>query len=266
MLSLKNKIVFITGASSGIGEACAKQFAALGARLILTARRIDRIQKLASTLKNEHKIEVLPLKLDVQNKEEVAKVIRELPKDWQAIDVLVNNAGLALASDKIQDGKIENWEVMVNTNVLGLLYVTHAILPEMIKRNYGHIINIGSIAGHDYYVGGNVYCATKHAVKAINKSMRLDLSGSDIRITEISPGLTHTEFSEVRWKSKERSDQFYSGLTPLSADDIADTIVYAATRPVHVNIEEMTIFPTAQASTNIVYKKGQAPTTKGVFE
>jgi len=264
MLSLKNKIVFITGASSGIGEACAKQFGALGTRLILAARRIEHIQKLAVALKNEHQIEVLPIKLDVQNKEEVAKVIRDLPQDWTDIEILVNNAGLALSSDKIQNGDLKNWETMINTNLLGLLYVTHAILPGMVARNHGHIINIGSVAGHDYYVGGNVYCATKHAVKAINKSLRLDLSGLDIRVTEINPGLTHTEFSEVRWQNKERADQFYSGFTPLCANDIADTVLYCATRPKHVNIEELIIYPTAQASPNLVHKKGQ--TVKGIFE
>lgn len=265
MQILKSKTIFITGASSGIGEACAKQFAACGARLIITARRIERIKKLAAALTKEHQADILPIQLDVQDKEQVAKVIRELPTNWQAIDILVNNAGLALGSDKIQNGDIKNWETMVNTNILGLLYVTHAILPGMLKRNHGHIINIGSVAGHDYYVSGNVYCATKHAVKAINKSLRLDLSGSDIRVTEINPGLTQTEFSEVRWNSKERADQFYSGLTPLCADDIADTVLYCATRPQHVNIEEMIIFPTAQASTSLVHKKGQT-TTKGVFE
>lgn len=265
MQPLKNKIVLITGASSGIGEACAKQFAAAGARLIITARRIERIKKLGEALQNEHQVEVLPIQLDVQDKEQVAKAIRELPTNWQAIDILVNNAGLALSSDKIQHGEIKNWETMINTNILGLLYVTHAILPGMIARNHGHIINIGSVAGHDYYVGGNVYCATKHAVKAINKSLRLDLSGFDIRVTEINPGLTETEFSIVRWNSKERADQFYSGLTPLCADDIADTAVYCATRPAHVNIEEMIIYPTAQASPNLVHKKGQT-TAKGTFE
>lgn len=265
MLNLKNKIVLITGASSGIGEACAKQFASQGARLILTARRIERIQKLAATLKKEYKTEILSIKLDVQQQTQVAQVIRELPKAWQAIDILINNAGLALSSNKIQDGKIQDWETMINTNLLGLLYVTHAVLPCMIARNCGYIINIGSTAGHDYYIGGNVYCATKHAVKAINKSLRLDLSGTAIRVTEICPGLTHTEFSEVRWQSKERSDQFYSGLTPLSANDIADAIVYCATRPAHVNIEVMTIFPTAQASPNVIYKTGQK-TGKGIFE
>lgn len=265
MQSLKNKIILITGASSGIGEACARQFAACGARLILTARRIEKIKKLGEALQKEHQIKVLPIQLDVQDNEQVTKVIRELPATWQTIDILVNNAGLALSSDKIQHGDVKNWETMINTNILGLLYVTHAILPGMVARNYGHIINIGSVAGHDYYVGGNVYCATKHAVKAINKSLRLDLSGSAIRVTEINPGLTETEFSIVRWNSKERAKQFYSGLTPLCADDIADTVIYCATRPAHVNIEEIIIYPTAQASPNLIHKTGQT-TVKGTFE
>ncbi len=256
MTTLKNKIVFITGASSGIGKACAEYFAKEGANLILTARRIDKIHTLSEALKDQYKIDVLPIQFDVQNKQEVAKTITELPKNWQAIDILINNAGLALATDKIQDGQIENWDIMLNTNVHGLLYVTHPILAGMVKRNHGHIVNIGSVAGHDCYLNGNVYSATKHAVKAISRSMRIDLLGTAVKVTEIDPGAVHTEFSEVRWKDKKRSDDFYSTFTPLVANDIADAIIYCTTRPAHVAIAEMLIYPADQASANHINKKG----------
>ena len=265
MSTLKNKIVFITGASSGIGEACAWHFAAQKARLILTARRIDRLKKLATALRRKYHVDILPMQLDVQNKSQVFTTIEGLPKKWQKIDVLVNNAGLALSSTKIHEGDVVEWETMVNTNVLGLLYVTRAILPNMVARNCGHIINIGSIAGREYYLTGNVYCATKHAVKALNQSLRYDLVGTDIRVTEIAPGATNTEFSTVRWKSKERADQFYSGFTALVADDIANAVVYCAMRPSHVNVSEMVIYPTAQASPSCYHKRGQ-PKAKAFFE
>lgn len=255
MQTLNKKIVLITGASSGIGKACAEQFATQGARLILAARRIERIAQLAEDLKNKHQIDTLALQLDVQDKKQVANVIQDLPANWKHIDILVNNAGLALSSDKIQDGDINNWDTMLNTNVHGLLYVTRAILPDMITRKQGHIINIGSVAGHDCYPAGNVYSATKHAVKAISKSLRLDLLGTKIRVTEIDPGAVETEFSIVRWKDKEKANQFYSDFTPLIANDIADAIIYCTTRPQHVNIAEMIIYPTDQASVNHIHRE-----------
>lgn len=264
MSTLKNKIVFITGASSGIGEACAKQFAVLGARLILTARRIDKIKKLAAELESQYKIDVLPLPLDVQDKKQVAVTVHKLPKNWQNIDILLNNAGLALGTDKLQDGSIEYWETMISTNMCGLLYVTRAILPSMVARNHGHIINIGSIAGHEYYAGGNVYCATKHAVKAISKTLRIDLLGTAIRVTEIDPGAVATEFSEVRWKDQKRAREFYADFTPLVAADIADAVLYSATRPAHVNIAEIIIFPADQASASHIHRQGQK--VKSVFD
>lgn len=256
---LKGKTIFITGASSGIGKACAEQFAALGARLMITARRKDRLEKLAQHLRTTHHAEVLVIELNVQDAANVKSAIAGLPADWQEIDILINNAGLALDTAPIQTGSTENWDVMIDTNVKGLLYVTRAILPGMIARNTGHIVNIGSIAGRDYYAGGNIYCATKHAVKAISHCLRIDVAGTPIRVSEIAPAATHTEFSEVRWKDKERADAFYSGFTPLTADDIARSIVFCTLQPPHVNIAELVIYPTDQASVHLLTRKGEAP-------
>lgn len=256
MQSLKNKIVFITGSSSGIGEACAKQFAEQGAKLILTARRIERIEKLASELKQKYSADVLIMHLDVRDKNQINQVIQQLPNAWQNIDILINNAGLALSTDKIQDGDPDNWDTMIDTNIRGLLYVTKTILPGMIARNRGHIVNIGSVAGYECYPAGNVYSATKHAVKAISKSMRIDLLGTAIRVSEVDPGAVHTEFSEVRWKDKKRSDEFYSTFTPLVADDIADAVLYCVTRKPHVNVSEIMVQSIDQASANHIHRKG----------
>lgn len=255
-MSLKNKIVFITGASSGMGKASAEQFAAAGARLIITARRKERLETLARALHERYHVDVLPLSLDVQDRKQTDTLIKGLSESWQSIDVLLNNAGVALTSDKFQDADPENWDKMIQINLCGLLYVTHAILPGMIARDRGHIINVSSTAGYDYYPRGNVYCATKHAVKAISKSLRLDLIGTSLRVTDIAPGMTETEFSEVRWQDSARAKEMYAGFTPLAAEDIADAIVYCATRPLHVDISEMVIFPTAQASVHHVYRSG----------
>ncbi len=256
MQSLKNKIVLITGASSGIGKACAEYFAKSGAHLILTARRVERLESLSQMLKT-HGVDSLSLEMDVQDKIQVSKTLAVLPDRWRNIDILVNNAGLALDSLPIQEGNIDHWDTMINTNVHGLLYVTRTILPGMIERNSGHIVNIGSVAGHDCYSTGNVYCATKHAVRAISQGMRIDLLGTNIKVTEIDPGAVHTEFSAVRWKDKEKSDKFYDDFTPLVAEDIADAIIYATTRPAHVNISEMIIYPVDQASANHLHKPGR---------
>jgi NADP-dependent 3-hydroxy acid dehydrogenase YdfG len=261
MISLKNKIALITGASSGIGEACAKQFAAHGASLILAARRIDRIEKLAIELKKQFNINVLTLSLDVRDKAQIDHITTQLTNDWKNIDILINNAGLALSTDKIQDGNTENWDIMLDTNVRGLLYVTKAILPIMLERNCGHIVNIGSVAGHECYPGGNVYSATKHAVKAITQSMRIDLLGTAIRVSEVAPGAVHTEFSEVRWNDKKRSDDFYSTFTALTAEDIADAILYCVTRPAHVNVSEIRMQSVDQASANHVFKNSSSSTS-----
>ncbi len=260
MSKLNDKIVFITGASSGMGKACAEQFAAVGAKLILTARRLDKIEALTAELKKQYGTLSLTLALDVQNKKQVLQLIEALPSEWQAIDIVVNNAGLALDSVKFQDGNLDNWDTMIDTNLRGLLYVTRAIVPGMIQRKQGHIINIGSVAAHDYYPTGNIYSATKTAVRAISKSLRIDLLGTGIRVTEIDPGLTHTEFSEVRWQDKQKADAFYEGYTPLVANDIAEAVLFCANRPPHVDIAELVIYPTAQASNNHIHKQGNIAT------
>ena len=262
MLSLDKKIVFITGASSGIGKACAEQYAAQGASLILTARRLERLETLADELNAKHNVECLALQMDVTDNAQVKKTISTLPTQWKNIDILVNNAGMAVGTDKIQDGDPENWDKTFNTNVNGLLYVTHAVLAGMLERDSGHIVNIGSIAGREAYPGGNIYCASKHAVRAINQSLRIDLLGTAIRVTEIAPGAVATEFSEMRWNDKARSDAFYAEFVPLTAEDIADTVIYATTRPLHVDVAEIVIYPTCQASANHLHRaKG---TTKSV--
>ncbi len=258
MNSLTNKIVLITGASSGIGEACAEVFAAAGARLILCARRTDRLEALAESLLQISPEASYILPLDVRDKSGVKTQLESLPSNWQAVDVLINNAGLALDTLPFQQGIMDHWEIMIDTNVKGLLYVSHALIPGMIKRDQGHVVNVGSIAGHESYPNGNVYSATKSAVHAISKSMRLDFLGTSIRVTEIVPGAVETEFSEVRWKDKKRADEFYKDFQPLKAEDIADAILYATTRPEHVNIEQMVIMPTAQASANHIFRTSRA--------
>lgn len=252
---IKGQTVFITGSSSGIGKACAEQFAALGVHLIITARREDLLQTLAQTLSSEYGISCIPIQLDVRNYEDVQKVANKLEKEKIDIDILVNNAGLALAYDKIQEGKASNWDIMIDTNVKGLLYVTQALLPFMLKKDHGHIINIGSISGHGCYASGNVYCATKHAVRALSQSLRLDLMGTSIRVSEIDPGAVETEFSEIRFQDKNKAKKVYEGFQPLVAEDIADAVLYCATRPMHVNVSELVVFPQAQASIRDIYRK-----------
>ncbi len=252
MNSLKDKIVFITGASSGIGNACTHRFSEAGSKLVLCARRFERLQKLAGELKTECHI----FQLDVRDETAVHKALHALPEKWQSIDILVNNAGLSQGLDKIYEGDITDWNTMIDTNIKGLLYISREIIPGMVKRGRGHIINIGSIAGHEVYPGGNVYCATKHAVKAINKGMMLDLVDTPVRVTAVDPGLVETEFSEVRFHGDtRRAETVYRGYKPLSGDDIADAVVWAASRPEHVNIAEIIVLPKAQASCTIVHKK-----------
>jgi 3-hydroxy acid dehydrogenase / malonic semialdehyde reductase len=256
MYPLKNRIVLITGASSGIGRSCARAFAGTGARLILAARRVDRLNELAVELKRKPGEDILLLALDVRNQPAVERAVNGLPVEWAAIDILVNNAGLSRGLDKIHEGKLDDWEEMIDANIKGLLYVSRAVIPGMVKRGRGHIINIGSVAGHEVYPGGNVYCATKFAVRALSKGMRIDLNGTPLRVSEIAPGMVETEFSLVRFHGdKDRAGKVYQGLTPLSPDDIADAVIYCATRPPHVNISEMLVMPTAQASTTMVFRK-----------
>lgn len=249
-MSLKNKIILITGASSGIGQACARLCAEHGARLILCARRKDRLDELAEELTQKHGTLHYSLLLDVRHHEQVITQLASLPEEWQAIDILVNNAGLALDTLPLHQGSEAHWDTMIDTNIKGLLYVSRAIIPKMLERQYGHIVNIGSIAGHECYPNGNVYSATKHAVHAISKSMRLDLLGSPIRVTEIAPGAVETEFSVVRWNDKQRAKEYYQDFQPLIAENIADAIVYCITRPQNMDVEQMIIMPTAQASAN----------------
>jgi 3-hydroxy acid dehydrogenase/malonic semialdehyde reductase len=256
MCSLKEKVVFITGASSGIGRSCARAFASQDARLILAARRRDRLEELAAELKLMPRRKVHILALDVRSRTAVERAVNEIPPAWDAVDILVNNAGLSRGLDKLHEGKLDDWEEMIDTNVKGLLYVSRAIIPGMVKRGRGHIINIGSVAGHEVYPNGNVYCATKFAVKALSRGLRLDLSGTGVRVSSVDPGMVETEFSLVRFRgNKERAEKVYQGLTPLSPDDIADAIVYCATRPPHVNVSEMIVMPTDQASTTLVHRK-----------
>lgn len=259
MLDLNHKTILITGASSGIGEAIARSLGQTGARLVLTARRLDRLESLTSSLKEMQDCDCLAIKLDVSNKAEVHNLLPSLPKEWRDIDILVNNAGLALSTDPIQSGSEDNWDIMIDTNLKGLLYVSRAVLPGMVERSFGHIVNIGSIAGEECYPNGNVYSATKFAVHAISKSMRLDLAGTGIRITEIAPGAVETEFSMVRWNDKKKADAFYQDFNPLLAEDIADAVHYCITRPLHVDIAKMNIMATDQAAASIISRKGRCP-------
>jgi len=256
MLSLKNKIVFVTGASSGIGESTARAFAAEGAKILMCARRGERIEKLAKALETEHETAVHTFRLDVREQAAVDEAVAGLPEAWRAIDILVNNAGLSRGLDKLPGGLVSDWEEMIDTNVKGLLYVTRAVLPGMIERGRGHVINIGSIAGLEVYPGGAVYCASKFAVRALTKGLRLDLNGTPIRVSEVAPGMVETEFSVVRFHGDaERARKVYQGLTPLGPDDIAEAVVWCATRPLHVNVSDVVIWPTAQASPTLVHRK-----------
>jgi len=252
MSSLKDKIALITGASSGIGEACAKKFASEGARVIMAARRKDRLEKLAADLGSECHI----LALDVRDPEAVQRAIDSLPSEWQQIDILVNNAGLSRGLDRLHEAKLQDWEEMIDTNIKGLLYVSRAVIPGMVERGRGHVINIGSIAGHEVYRGGNVYCATKHAVDAITKGMRLDLVETGVKVSTVDPGLVETEFSMVRFRGDStRAETVYKGYRPLNGEDIAEAVVWVASRPEHVQVAEIIIFPSAQASAAVTHKK-----------
>ncbi|MDT8392872.1 MAG: SDR family NAD(P)-dependent oxidoreductase [Bacteroidales bacterium] len=251
-----NKTVMISGATSGIGKACAHKFAKEGFRLIITGRRKDRLEKLAAVLKNTYNSEILARELDVRDKIMVKKLIDNLTPEWRSIDVLINNAGLALGLSPLQDGDTDDWDTMIDTNVKGLLYVGKAVAQLMIVNGRGHIINIGSIAGKEVYPKGNVYSATKHAVDAITKGMRLDFLGHGIRVTQIAPGAVETEFSIVRFKGDEnRAAKVYENYTPLSADDVAGVAYYTTTLPEHVNINDVLVMPTQQANATTFNKK-----------
>ncbi len=247
--------VLITGASSGIGMSCANKFAEAGARLILVARRLDKIKSVANRLKELFQAESLVIELDVRRREEVAKKLSTLPQEWQAIDILVNNAGLSRGLDKLHEGSIDDWEEMIDTNVKGLLYVSRAILPGMVARGKGTIINIGSIAGQEVYPRGNVYCASKFAVDALTRGLRMELVDTPLRVCTVDPGLVETEFSNVRFHGDtQRAKQAYLHMTPLTPDDVADAVLYCATRPPHVQLAQIVMMPTSQASTMLVHR------------
>jgi NADP-dependent 3-hydroxy acid dehydrogenase YdfG len=249
-------IVLVTGATAGIGKATAELFAKTGHHLIITGRRKERLDELKAELENSYKVQVLALNFDVRKLAEVKAALGNLPEAFKNVDILVNNAGLASGLSSIQEGDIEDWEKMIDTNVKGLLYVTRIIAPGMVERKKGHIINISSIAGKEVYANGNVYCASKHAVDALNKAMRIDMLQSGIRVTSINPGMIETEFSVVRFHGDEKkAKQVYQGLQPLRAEDIAETIYWTASRPAHVNINEIIIMPTAQATAANVVRK-----------
>jgi len=244
---------FITGATSGIGKATAEIFAKNNIRLILCGRRVERLMDLQEELSKL--TEVTTLQFDVRDRNDVADQIANLPKDFQQIDILINNAGNAHGLSAIQDGNIEDWDAMLDINVKGLLYVSRAIIPQMTTRNSGFIVNIGSIAGKEVYPNGNVYCASKHAVNALNKAMRIDLNKHSIRVSGIHPGAVETEFSEIRFKGvTQKAAKVYTGYKALQAEDIADIIHFVITRPYHVNIEDLVVYPTAQASPTIMNK------------
>jgi len=250
-----SKIALITGATAGIGEACAHTFAREHYNLVITGRRADRLEKLAKHLIKEYAVEVHTLVFDVRNREDVIAALEELPAKWKKVDVLINNAGLSQGLDPIQNGKYSDWETMIDTNIKGLLYVSKVVSNWMIENKSGHIINMGSIAGKEIYANGNVYCATKAAVDFLNKGMRVDLLPYGIRVTAIHPGAVETEFAQVRFHGdKERAKKVYEGITPLVAEDVAETIWFAASRPAHVNINEIIVVPTAQANATTFFR------------
>ncbi len=251
-----NRIVFITGATSGIGMACAEKFAENGDAVIINGRRNDRLLELKKLLEKKYKVDVLCAEFDVQNRDQVYENINSFPGNWQAVDILINNAGLALGRDYFDEADLNDWDTMLHTNVNGMLYVSKAVLPFMIKRNSGHVINLGSVAGDDMYEKGNVYCVSKAAVDAISRTMRIDLLQHNIKVTNIKPGAADTEFSIVRFKGdSQTAAKVYDGFTPLSSIDIADAIFYCASLPLNVCINELVITATAQADGIYINRK-----------
>ncbi len=256
MQPLTNQLVLITGASSGIGEACARTFAPHRVRLLLLARRVDRLSRLAERLREAGSPAVRILELDVRGAQQVADALDGLPDDWKEVDVLVNNAGLSRGLEPLHEGKLADWNEMIDTNIKGLLHVDRAVVPWMVRRGHGTVVHIGSIAGRQTYPGGNVYSATKHAVRALTESLRLDLLGSGVRVGSVDPGMVATEFSEVRFHGDtERADSVYAGMTPLTAEDVAEAVLFSATRPSHVNVADIMLLPVDQASATSVHRK-----------
>ncbi len=253
---MTNKTILITGATAGFGKAIAYKFAEHGWNLIITGRREDRLKKIEDDIIAQFGVKILSLSFDVRKRNDVEESINSIPRDWKKIDVLVNNAGLASGLSLIQDGNIDDWEVMIDTNIKGLLYVSRAVMPMMIENKQGHIINLGSIAGKEAYMKGNIYCATKFAVDALSKSMRIDMLQHGIKVTQVCPGAAETEFSLTRFHGDaERAKKSYEGYTPLYAEDIADIVYFAATRPPHVVLNDIVVTPLAQANTSYIFKK-----------
>ena len=252
---MKDRIVFITGASSGIGEACARKFASQGVNLILNARNTNALEQLKIELESENGISVYLLPFDVRDREAIAKALASLPEKWKKIDILINNAGLVIGMDKEHEGQLDEWDIVIDTNIKGLLAVTRLIVPGMVERGIGHIINIGSIAGDGAYPGGSVYCATKAAVKALSDGLRIDLVNTPLRVTNVKPGMVETNFSVVRFRGdKDVASRFYEGIRALSGDDVAETVYFAASAPAHVQIAEVLLMPTNQATSTISYR------------
>ncbi len=255
MTALKDKVVFVTGASAGIGQACALACAREGAKLLLCARRKDRLNDLAHEIRETYRTECHAFQLDVRHQSEVESAVKTLPSPWHNIDILINNAGLSRGLSKLHEGDLTDWEEMIDTNIKGLLYVSRVVIPGMVERGFGHIVNIGSIAGHEVYPGGNVYCATKFAVDALTKGMQIDLVDTPVRVSVVEPGMVETEFSMVRFHGdKERADGVYKGVTPLTGDDIAEAVVFCTTRPPHVNIHRILIMPKDQAAATVLHR------------
>lgn len=251
-----NKIVLITGASSGIGAGCARKFASQGARLILNGRNRDKLEAIKKEVETACHTPVLLLPFDVRDRKAAAEALHSLPDEWKAIDILVNNAGLVIGTDKEQEGNLDEWDIVIDTNIKALLAMTRMVVPGMIERGRGHIINIGSIAGDMAYPGGNVYCATKAAVKALSDGLRIDLVDTPLRVTLIKPGLVETNFSVIRYRGdKAMADRVYEGIRPLNGDDIAETVCFAASVPEYMQIAEMLVMPVHQATGTIVYRK-----------
>ncbi|HUX60751.1 MAG TPA: SDR family NAD(P)-dependent oxidoreductase [Ignavibacteriaceae bacterium] len=256
MGALQGKTIFITGASSGIGKACAEAFAKEGSHLILAARRADRLLDISKDLANRYGAKTKTYQLDVRNQAEVKNTVSSFLDDFKKIDILINNAGLAKGFSKIYEGNILHWEEMIDTNIKGLLYVTREILPLMIENGSGHVINIGSTAGHDVYQNGNVYCATKFAVNALTQSIRIDVLDKNIKVSTVDPGMVETEFSLVRYSGdNEKAKNTYKGVKPLTAEDVASAVLFCASQPEHVNINEIIITPSIQASSNHIFRK-----------
>ncbi len=256
MKDLKDKVVFITGATSGIGRSSAIKFAECGSKLILAARRKERLDSLKTELSDKFNIDIITIVLDVRNYTDVEKAVAGLDEKWSKIEVLLNNAGLARGFSKVHEGSLDDWNEMIDTNVKGLLFVSKCVIPLMVKNKAGHVINIGSIAGNEVYPNGNVYCASKHAVDAITKGMRMDLSGTGVRVTTIDPGLVETEFGLVRYRGDaDKAKTAYAGMQPLTPDDVADAIIFAASRDENVVIAQLVLLPAAQASAMVVSRE-----------